>query len=150
MKKIWVIYDTKFGNNRILANEIKDQFDSSFEVHIGYVNAINPKKVLESHPFGLIIGGPIRFGNPSFALKRWINKFGKFCKKLKIRPVKVISYCTAFGDSEKGAIIHDLIRSQNIADQIKDGCTALMVEELKGSFKPSEIQHFIEDLQNFF
>lgn len=150
MKKLWMIYDTKYGNNAILAHAIKKQLEKDFEVRIGNAQETKPRIVVADRPYALIIGGPIRFGRPSLTINRWIKNFGKTLLKSNYCPEKAEIYCTAFGDPEKVSLIYNLARQKKIAKEIDPNSTALLVEELKGPFKNHEIQKFIDHILHFF
>ena len=149
MKLIWYIYDSKYGNNKFLAEKVKKRLEIKFEVKIGYAKTSKVQEVLKTHPFAIILGGPIRFGLPSFTMKRWIKKFAKYAFKANFYPEKAITYCTAFGDPEKGKIIQDLAIENKIAKVIDSHCAGLLVKDLKGPFKNGEIENFSNHVFNF-
>lgn len=150
MKSIWIIYDTKYGNNKFLANSIQSQLQDKFSIKMGKISEVKPKTVIMDKPYGLIIGGPIRFGNPSLAIQRWIKKMGRELKKKTFCPEKADIYCTALGDVEKGNIINRLAVQYQIAKEINQESFGLLVEELKGPFKINEIKKYSEHLDLFF
>lgn len=150
MRKIWIIYDTKYGNNVLLANNLKKMFQGVFLVKSGYAKKIKPKKVLEDHPYGLIIGGPIRFGNPSLTIKKWITDLGKRTQKIGFRPKKIALYCSALNDIDRGQGIFDLAADLSIAEEIYPKCMGLLVEDLKVPFKSEGMLDFTAELRLFF
>ncbi len=73
--KIWIIYDTMYGNNRKIANIMQEQLSTNHEVHVNYAKKVSPKKVIATAPDAVIFGGPRHFGKPSFTIRRWIGQF---------------------------------------------------------------------------
>jgi menaquinone-dependent protoporphyrinogen IX oxidase len=80
---IWIVYDSKFGNNKRIANALAEQFQSDNNVHVHYAKEISPKAVVESGIDMFLFGGPLRAGNISFTMKSWANKLAALLKKQK-------------------------------------------------------------------
>jgi flavodoxin len=79
--KIWIVYDSKFGNNKRIAEHLGDQFKEENDVRVFYAKKISPHKVLEEGIDMFLFGGPLRAGNISFTMKTWANKLAKLLKK---------------------------------------------------------------------
>ena len=56
--KLWIIYDSRFGNNKIVAQDLADQLKNNNIVEGHYAKQISPKKVAASIPDALLFGGP--------------------------------------------------------------------------------------------
>ena len=92
--KIWIIYDSKFGNNKRISELMKEQLVSNHEVHVSYAKKISPKAVLATNPDVLLFGGPRRIGNISFTLRTWISRYAKFLTKKHISMHKIAAWET--------------------------------------------------------
>jgi len=79
--KIWIIYDSKFGNNKRIAEALAEYFKAEHEVNVFYAKKISPKKVIEAGVDFLLCGGPLRAGMVAFTIKSWITKFTKIAQK---------------------------------------------------------------------
>ena len=83
MKKIFVAYDTKYGNTKIVAETILKGIEkvARNETGIGYVKEIDIGTLAN---FDLIIlGAPNHMGRPSWTMKKFVNKLAKLDLKSK-------------------------------------------------------------------
>lgn len=71
--KLWIVYDTQFGNGKKLANVLKDEAPTDWEVMTGDVKEISPEKIVTSQPDGIIVGGAIRMFQGAPKSKKWIK-----------------------------------------------------------------------------
>lgn len=92
MKKVWILYDTQFGNGKILAESIKSEFSSDFDVKMGDVKDVSPKSVSNEAPDILILGGAIRIFRGAPKSKKWLKELNR---ELKAENKKV-QYGTVF------------------------------------------------------
>lgn len=75
--KALVVYDTKYGNTKLVAEKIAEgmrEIDGT-ETAIGDVKKVDLKK-LASHD-AILIGAPVHFGAPSRTISKFIDKLGK-------------------------------------------------------------------------
>lgn len=80
--KILVVYDSKFGNNRQIANFIADKLQkANHEVKVHHAKDLSPKAALTFQPEVFLFGGPIRMGMVSFTAKRWVSRFSSRLNK---------------------------------------------------------------------
>lgn len=100
--KIWIIYDSKFGNNQRVAEIIQGLLSAHHEVHVSYAKKISPKEVLAASPDAVLFGGPRRIGNISFTLRHWVEKYAKLLVSKKIRLKKIAAWETR-GDMKEPA-----------------------------------------------
>lgn len=91
--KIWIIYDSKFGNNKRIAQAIKDQL-SQHEVEMMYAKKISPRQVIAKNPDALLLGGPRHAGKISWTISHWIQSFGKKIQAKQIRLKKIAAWET--------------------------------------------------------
>ena len=96
--KIWVIYDSKYGNNELVAKAIEGALRGDPEVHLAPTKKVTPKKVMATSPDALFFGGPLRFTLVSFAIKRWVSKFAKLLTARGIKLKKVAAWGTHLRD----------------------------------------------------
>ena len=87
--KIWIVYDSKYGNNKQIAHKFEDNFKVDHEVHVHSVKEISPKSVANSKPDIFLFGGPRRMGWISFTLQRWIKRYVKILRSRNIRMKKI-------------------------------------------------------------
>ena len=82
--KIAIIYDSKYGNTKQLAEFIADSIRSSgHEVRLYRTRRSKAKDLLAFEPEALLVGGPTHMGGPARALGKYLKKIGK---KIKKRP----------------------------------------------------------------
>jgi len=79
--KVWIVYDSKFGNNKRIADLLATYFKDTDKVEVAYAKTISPQKVIDSGVDVFLFGGPLRAGNISFTMKRWALKFAAILKK---------------------------------------------------------------------
>ncbi|HMF31753.1 MAG TPA: hypothetical protein VKK79_10075 [Candidatus Lokiarchaeia archaeon] len=92
--KIWILYDSKFGNNKMIAETLETAMKGENEVHVAYAKKISPKKVLADAPDALLFGGPLRAGMISFTIKGWATKMAKLLLGKGIKLQKVAAWGT--------------------------------------------------------
>lgn len=79
--KVAILYDTKFGNGKNLAETLAQQFPSDSEIKIGDVKETNPAEISTFNPDVLVLGGAIRMFFSSGVSKKWIKEFNSEMKK---------------------------------------------------------------------
>lgn len=71
--KVLVIYDTKYGNTKIAAEQIAEGLkEKGVETSTSYVKEIDPPKIKDYD--ALVIGAPNHMGRPSQTIKKFVNK----------------------------------------------------------------------------
>jgi menaquinone-dependent protoporphyrinogen IX oxidase len=86
--KIWIVYDSKFGNNKKIAEALAEQLKNGNDVQVRYAKEITPKQVMENGIDVFLFGGPLRAGNISFTMKRWANTLSKLLFKNQKKVIK--------------------------------------------------------------
>ena len=81
--KIWIVYDSKFGNNKKVVQKMQELLGKNHEVHVNYAKEISPKNVLAASPEIFLFGGPRRIGKISKTLRKWVERFSKLLKMNK-------------------------------------------------------------------
>ncbi len=92
--KIWIIYDSTFGNNKKIANTMGELLKDGNDVFISSAKAVHQEKLAQALPEALIFGGPPRSGKISRVLEKWVNNFSKVLQERGTRLVKVAAWWT--------------------------------------------------------
>ncbi|OLS12174.1 MAG: hypothetical protein RBG13Loki_4240 [Promethearchaeota archaeon CR_4] len=93
--KILIVYDTKYGNNKQIAEFIAEKLrNATDEVRVHYAKDISHKQAFEFHPDIFLFGGPIRAGMVSFTIKRWASHFAGLLTKNGITLAKAAVWAT--------------------------------------------------------
>jgi menaquinone-dependent protoporphyrinogen IX oxidase len=94
LMKIWIVYDSKYGNNKQIAEALGGLFNEGNVVHVHHAKDITPKEAIEDQPDILLFGGPLRAGMISFTIKGWASKFAHLLKSKKLKLQKVAVWGT--------------------------------------------------------
>ncbi|TFF99896.1 MAG: hypothetical protein EU541_03760 [Promethearchaeota archaeon] len=154
--KIWILYDTQFGNGKKLAEFLGKELSDVDEIMSGDVKDINPKSVADDKPEVLILGGAIRMFQGAKKSKKWLKKLNKELKNIEYK----IKYSTAFlthglpTDKIQGfgkrllkklkkATMIDNVYSELLTARVEDTEGPIMSEEMKKS------KEFIQDFSNW-
>jgi len=83
MVKVFVVYDTKYGNTRLVAEKIAEGMkeDDGIETAISDVEEVDLEKVANCD--AILIGSPNHWGGPSRTIRKFIDKLGKLDLKAK-------------------------------------------------------------------
>ena len=83
MSKIFIAYDTKYGNTKLAAENIVEGLKEvdGFEASIGYVNEIDIGKLAGCDL--IVLGAPNHMGRPSLAMKKFVNRLAHLDLKAK-------------------------------------------------------------------
>lgn len=73
MPKVYVIYDSKYGNTKLAAESIGEGIKEveGIEISIGYVKEIDIAKVADYD--AIVLGAPNHMGRPSQTIKKFVN-----------------------------------------------------------------------------
>lgn len=96
--KIWIIYDTIFGNCKLIAEKLGDLLEEFADVYVGKASKLHPSLILEEKPDIIVFGAPIHLRSLNSKIKRWIRKFNKLSKKVEFNSVKVFGFSTTSSD----------------------------------------------------
>ncbi len=91
--KVFVIYDSKYGNTKIAAENILEGIKQveGIEVAIGYVKEVDSQSVGSCD--GLILGAPNHMASPSRTMKKFVDKLAN----LDLKATKVAVFGTYSG-----------------------------------------------------
>jgi menaquinone-dependent protoporphyrinogen IX oxidase len=90
--KGFIMYETRFGNGKKLAESLKTEFPEDFEISTADVKDISPEVVANENPDFLILGGAIRMFRGAPKSKRWVKNLNKLLEKNNHK----IKYATGF------------------------------------------------------
>jgi flavorubredoxin len=81
--KVFVIYDTKYGNTKLAAEKILEGIREveGFETAIGYVKEIDVGKVADYD--AIVLGAPNHMGRPSRTMKKFVDQLSELDLKAK-------------------------------------------------------------------
>jgi flavodoxin len=90
--RVFVVYDTKYGNTKQVAEKIVEGINASgdIETAIGYVKEVNPSDLANYD--AILIGAPNHMGKPT----RTISKFVDELAKLDLKDKQVAVFDTYF------------------------------------------------------
>ena len=77
MVKVFVVYDTKYGNTKLVAEKIVEGMRETkgIETVISDVKEIDLERITDSD--AILIGSPNHWGGPSRTIKKFIDELGK-------------------------------------------------------------------------
>ncbi|MFX1576433.1 MAG: flavodoxin family protein [Promethearchaeota archaeon] len=83
MVTVLVVYDTKYGNTKLVAEKIAEGLNEveGIETTISDVKNTDPKKMVDYD--AILIGTPTHFGGPARGINKLIDKLGKLDLKAK-------------------------------------------------------------------
>ena len=83
MVKVFVAYDSKYGNTKLAAKSILEGIREvkGIEAEMGYIKEVDIKKVADFD--AIILGAPNHMGRPSRTMKKFVNKLAKLDIKSK-------------------------------------------------------------------
>ncbi|MEX2685006.1 MAG: flavodoxin family protein [Candidatus Sigynarchaeota archaeon] len=98
---VWIVYDSKYGNNKQIAEALAGLFKEGNEVHVHHAKDVSPKEAAESKPDILLFGGPPRAGMISFTIKGWARKFASALKSKGLQLKKAAVWGTHAVNNEE-------------------------------------------------
>ncbi|MFW9827721.1 MAG: hypothetical protein ACFFEY_09020 [Candidatus Thorarchaeota archaeon] len=90
--KVQIMTDTWFGNGKLLAETLKEEFSTDHFVNIADIKDVSPEIIIEEIPDVLILGGAVRMFRGGPKSKKWVKDLDNLLKKLD----KKILYGTGF------------------------------------------------------
>jgi menaquinone-dependent protoporphyrinogen IX oxidase len=157
--KVQIMTDSRFGNGRLLAETLKEEFSHENYVLIADVKDVSPKSIAEDVPDVIILGGAIRMFRGDPKSKRWLAELNKILDKSG----ETVQYGTGFlthhlpTDKVQGFAKKYLAKIEK-ASMIERPYSVLLtarVKEQKGPIFPEEmekarvyIRTFIEWINN--
>lgn len=83
MVKVFVVYDTKYGNTKLVGETIVEGIREveGIETSIGYVKEIDIGKLVDYD--AIVLGAPNHMGRPSQTIKKFVNRLAELDLKAK-------------------------------------------------------------------
>ena len=83
MLKVFVVYDTKYGNTKLAGESIAEGIREveGVETSIGYVKEIDITKLADYD--AIVVGAPNHMGRPSQTIKKFVNRLAELDSKSK-------------------------------------------------------------------
>ncbi len=92
MVKVFVFYDSKYGNTKLCAEKLAEGLrGGGAEVDLGYVKVVSPEHALDYD--WIVLGAPNHMGRPSQTMKKFVNRLSE----LGLRGKKVAVFGTYSG-----------------------------------------------------
>jgi len=91
LMNVWIVYDSKYGNNKLIAEALAGYFKDGNIVHVHHAKEISQQAVIDGGVDLLLLGGPLRWATPSATMKNWAKKMGSMLnqKAVKVRKVAI-------------------------------------------------------------
>lgn len=153
--KVQIMTDSKFGNGKLLAENLKKEFSNEIEVKIADVKDTSPQQIVEDVPDVIVLGGAIRAFRADPKSKRWLSQLNKILAKSG----KKIQYGTGFlthalpTEKVQGYAQRYLEKIENatMIEKTYSNLLTARVKDMQGPIFPEEmekarvyIQEFIE------
>ncbi len=95
---IWIIYDSKYGNNQKIAEALAGHFKDGNAVHVQYAKEISQQSVIDGGIDVLLFGGPLRLGMLSRTMKSWANNMVRMLTQKGVQLKKAAVWGTHIKD----------------------------------------------------
>jgi flavodoxin len=83
MMKVYVVYDTKYGNTKLVAEKIVEGIREAEGIDTAISDVKDVKFLEVANSDVLLIGSPNHFDGPARGIDAFIDKLGKLDKKMK-------------------------------------------------------------------
>ena len=150
--KVWIIYDSKYGHCKKLAETLENLLEGDYDVSVGNAKKISPTDVIAESPYAVLVGGPLHFGKPSKMITSWIKCFYQITLKTGLRVKKTFAFCTWCFSPLCEPSWQLLFQKYPFAKNVFSQILAIKVadRDLPISFeKNPQIYEIIENLKNF-
>lgn len=142
--KVQIMTDTRFGNGKLLAEALKEEFSAEMDINIADVKDVSPKNIVEYLPDVIILGGAVRAFRGGPKSQKWLNDLNKALGKAG----KKIQYGTGFlthamptekvqGYAKK--YLNKIEKASMVEKTYYELLTA-RVKEIKGPILPEEME----------
>jgi len=142
MTKVFIIYDTKYGNTKLAAEKIAEGIkeQEGIELEISDVKEANLKKIADANV--ILIGAPNHMGNPSRTIMKFIDKLGKL--ELKAKDVAVFGTYMATDFEKAMKKMEKRIREKVPALRLMTSGLSIRVDEARGPITEAELPKCID------
>lgn len=151
LMKVAILYDTKFGNTKKLAEILAEGLDSGgHEVQLFRTKQTEPQDLLAFDAEAILVGGPTHGFAPAWTLRKYLKKLKKLIKKGSPSAVKKAAAfnCNTFKDVCHGIQKKIVAAFPNI--QVSDKTLPLNVGSLKGENWDANWEEKVKDFISEF
>ncbi|MHA1733590.1 MAG: hypothetical protein ACTSU5_16705 [Promethearchaeota archaeon] len=148
--KIWIVYDSKFGNGARVAEMLEEALSREHEVKRGHVKDLSPKSVAGEGPGALVFGGPIHATFPSFTARSWVKKFDKVVRRLEASPKGAVFTTHLQGSVERKWL--DFTKKLSFGANVFTEVLSVKVKGTKGPLEDGaagKVREFVARLEEF-
>ena len=142
MARVFIVYDTKYGNTKLVAEKIAEGIREfkEIETEVNDVKEVDLKKIAGSD--AILIGAPNHMGNPSRTIMKFIDQLSK----LELKPKGVAVFDTYMGkDFEKAAKkMENRLREKIPALKLMTPGLSIRVDDMKGPITEGDLPKAIE------
>lgn len=149
----WILYDTKFGNGKKLAEMLKGEFPESWNVKTGDVKSIKPSEIAQEVPDVLVLGGAIRMFRGAPASKKWLKELSKVLRSNGKNIPKATVFMTHGLPTDKiqgfaNRFLSKLTKA-NIFDNVYSKSLTTKVADTEGPIIDSELEKAMNYINEF-
>jgi len=142
LARIFIAYDTKYGNTRLVAEKIAEGMRElkGIETEISDIKEVDLKKLSDSD--AVLIGAPNHWGSPSRTIMKFIDELGK----LELKAKRVAVFDTYLGkDFEKAVKKMEKRLGEKVpALKLMTSGLSIRVDEVKGPITEGELPKCVD------
>ena len=137
MIKVIIVYDTKYGNTKLVAETILDQMKEFEKIEAGIKDLKDASPNILTDYDAILIGGPNHFGSPSRTIMKFIDNAGK----LNLGERKIAVFDTYMGKDFEKTVKKMEARIKERVPQLRlmSPGASIRVEGLKGPISEGEL-----------
>jgi len=150
MEKIWIIYHSKHGNCKKLADEIGSGLKGKYDVHIGDVVDLKPEAIVQENPDALLVGARIIIGKPDRKVRKFVSSLGSLLEKPI--PKAACFYTHGAAWSSKANTLVQQLKDDKAADELCTEVLSVRIQKMKGpaaTGQDEKIRKFIDNISAF-
>ncbi len=142
--KVQIMTNSKFGNGKLLAEALKQEFSSEVDVNIADVKDVSPDKIADNLPNVIILGDAIRAFRVDPKSKKWIKKLNTILEESGTK----IQYGTGFlthalptGKTQGYAKKYlNKIETMSMIESTYSEILTVRVKDIKGPIFPEQME----------
>jgi len=150
MVNVWIIYNTKHGNCKKVAEEVGEKLSNKYDVKIKQITEIKPEDLANEKPDILIVGARIVVGSPDRKIKKFLSRLGKLLESPISKAATLYTHVLKWDASF--AKLPKILKENNIAENICTDFLGIKMAKMKGpaeSGQDNKIKVFIEKVSEF-
>jgi len=142
LARVFIVYDTKYGNTKLVAEKIAEGIRElkGIETEVSDAEKVDFRKIQDAD--AVLIGAPNHMGSPSRTIMKFIDKLGK----LKLKPKNTAVFDTYLGKDFEKAMkkMENRIREKVPALKIMTSGLSIRVADMKGPITEGELPKCID------